>query len=344
MKRNYVKLVQLRVFVYVCPFRVYMHKNRFTFEFEMKKRLSQSFQKDLFSNQFENFESNITKEFYKHSKQILPASDCGTQWLVNQSRKNYKPKKISPSFVTTYLNKYLSKDPRERKLLWQLFQLISFIHNSKEIHKISKKKILLSGTWYYEITFYMQDFLQFIGVKRNTYQVKKIKSFFVNFYELQKSLPVLTQISENCFRSFIPFPSFEMKQKGKYHTWEISFAMSETFYLYDYPFIFPVEFAKFDGKYDEAIKTELLHTISAKTLKKCLKITDFLNKFNPSNGKKTKIINRLVILFDLLVKKKVIESKFVFKKENGEELRTSKLTEKHFNKWSSLTFFEKTRF
>jgi hypothetical protein len=101
-----------------------------------------------------------------------------------------------PALVTTYLQSTLSNNMDEREILWQLFQFITFLQTLPNL-----KVIELSGQRYYEINFQVPQFLDFIGVSNNHYQLKKLKVFLEILRDLQKNQPIMYQISDQEFRS-----------------------------------------------------------------------------------------------------------------------------------------------
>lgn len=207
-------------------YRIYTPSKERTikFELELKGLIANSFQNDLFSNRLEDFEEKVSNLFYKHSKKMLPIGDSYTDWLLKHSRKTQKEKNRNTALVTTYLESTLSKNESERERLWKLFQLLTFVHNLKSSQKVRK---VLSHQVYYEISFQLQEFLEFTGVKRNQYQLKKAKAFLETFYNFQKIQGVINQISETSFRSFVAFPALSIRKKGKSNVWTVSFSMAD---------------------------------------------------------------------------------------------------------------------
>jgi hypothetical protein len=174
-------------------YQIYTLKKETTlkFEFEIKGTTAKSFQDDLFSNRLEDFEQKVSDLFYKHSKGLLPVENSYTDWLLVHYRKTRKRKDRNIGLVTTYLESTLSKNQSDRERLWKLFQLLTFIHNLKDSQKVRK---VLRHQVYYEISFQLQDFVQFTGVKKNQYQLKKAKAFLETFYNFQKTQGVINQI------------------------------------------------------------------------------------------------------------------------------------------------------
>jgi hypothetical protein len=193
-------------------YRIYATKEGLRFEFEIKGTIAKSFQEDLFLNRLEDFEERVSEHFYKHSKRLLPINQSFTDWLVIHGRKSRILKNSNTCLVTTYLESTLSKNPSHRDWLWKFFQLLSFIHNLKNVQRVKK---VLSDQVYYEINFPLQEFVESTGVKTNKYQLKKAKDFLEIFYDLQKNQGVITQISETSFRSFVAFPARSIKKKEK---------------------------------------------------------------------------------------------------------------------------------
>jgi hypothetical protein len=319
-------------------YRIYSTKDGLKFEFEIKGRTVKSFQEDLFYNRLEDFEKNVSEHFYEYSKRLLPATNSYTDWLIIYRRKVKKETNPKTALVTTYLKSSLSKNQSERDALWKFFQLVTFIGSLKDAQKTKK---ILSHQVYYEINFQLQEFVQFTGVRTNMYQLKKAKEFLEIFYNLQKNQGVINQISETSFRSFVAFPALSLRKIGKAHKWTVSFSMAEEFYFYRYPFIFPIEFTKFQGKHDMQIKVELVHAMSRINLKKRLDVEDFLAQFLVSNSVKATIKEKILYLFNLLQKEKCIESEFVIIDKFGSTISVAKLSISLLTKARYLYFFER---
>lgn len=117
--------------------------------------------------------------------------------------------------------------------------------------------------------------------------------------------------------------------------------MAEEFYYYPYPFFFPKEFLKFEGKYDREIKTEFLHAMSTVSLRKKLDLENLLGRFSVSNLRKTEIKKRILFLLDLLQKENCIESQFELIEKSETLQNQTELNLTLLSQTRSLYFFEK---
>jgi hypothetical protein len=318
-------------------YRIYKEKkkNSIKFEFEMKGKLVRKYQSDLFSGRFQNFEEAISLEFYKYSKRVLPLTHSYTDWLLIYSRKNRENTRICA--VTTYLHENISHSTNERDCLWKFFQLLTFIRSLDDSKKVKK---ILSQQRYYDITFSLKEFVEFNGLKSSQYQIKKAKIFLELLYDLQKNQGLITQISENNFRSFAVFPALCIYKTGKFNSWFVSFSMAFEFYYYRYPILLPLEFLRFSDKYDREIKSELLDSMSKVSLKKRLNVEKFLDRFAVSNSLKRKIKEKIILLFELLRNKKYIKSQFILVDKSGKEKISSNLSTGLISQTRYLDFFE----
>lgn len=89
-------------------------------------------------------------------------------------RKSRERPNSTTALVITYLKSTLSQNLKDRETLWQFFQLLSFIHNLKDSQKVKK---ILSHQVYYDITFQLQEFVEFISVKKNNINSKRQRIF-----------------------------------------------------------------------------------------------------------------------------------------------------------------------
>ena len=200
---------------------------------------------------------------------------------------------------------------------------------------------VLSKQVYYDISFKLQEFMKFKNVKLNQYQVNKIKPFWNILKDLQENQILIKQISDTSFRHFVPFPVIDIRKEGKSNFWTVSFSMAEEFYFYRYPFLFPIEFAKFDDKYDREIKMELLHVMSVVSLEKKLEVDNLLTRFVVPNARKVLIKQRILQIFELLQKNKCIESDFIVVSKLGKTKNYTELSIALLTKTRDLYFFEK---
>jgi hypothetical protein len=318
-------------------YRIYTTIAGMKFEFEMKGKTAKKFQAALFYGRLEEFEHEVSDDFYKHSKRILPLTHCYTDWLLIHSRRT-KKNNASNTLVTTYLKTSVYENITDRETLWHLFQLLSFI---KILTKKQKTKKILGHQIYYDINFQLQEFVEFTGVKTNQYQLKKSKDFLNALYDLHKSKDLISRMSETSFRSAVIFPTMCIEKKGKNNFWMVSISIAEQLYNYRYPFFLPLEFIKSENKYDRLIKIEVLHSMSTVSLKKRLDIGNFVASFSVSNALKTKIKKRIVFLIELLEKKNSIESRFILMDKLGETTHSNKLNVSSLARTSFIYFFEK---
>lgn len=321
-------------------YRIYETDMGLKFEFEIKGILAKSFQDYLFLNQLETFEKEVIKEFYKHSRLILPLTESYTDWLIAYLRKTRKRENRSLALVSTYLKSTLSENADERANLFKLFQFLSFVNSLKEDQRVKKN---LSSQIYYQIDFRLQEFIDFLGLKNSYYQIKKTKDFFDLFYDLQRQQKIMNQIDENGFRSYVLFPVLSIEKSGKSNCWTISISIAEQLFFYLYPYLLPLEFVRVQNKLDSEVKKELWHVMSNVSAKKNLALRDFLSRFAVSNSMRTQIKKKIIELLELLERENCINSEFRLMEDNedsGKKILLKDLNVGVLKKIEYIQFFE----
>lgn len=119
------------------------------------------------------------------------------------------------TFVTTYLESHLSSKAEDRENLWQLFQLLSFLQsfrnfeNSPNVKKIEGKQI------YYEITFQLHEFVEFLGGKAKSLSTKKGQNSFNDFLQFSKDSKSDNASCRNFVPKFCGFSLLRGRKDGK---------------------------------------------------------------------------------------------------------------------------------
>jgi hypothetical protein len=106
------------------------------------------------------------------------------------------------------------------------------------------------------------------GCRPNQYQVKQSKAFFEIFLNIQKEQGIVNQ-----FEKDISVPLWLFGFLNKTFTQErlVRFvSMAEDFFLYKYPFHFPMEFLSSQNKYDKQIKIHIVYAMSTRYSKRDL--------------------------------------------------------------------------
>ena len=291
-------------------FRVYKRPNgkSIRFELEMKFNIAKNFQFFLFTGQFE-----IEKS-------------CYTDWVLENFRKLRILRMPENVLVSTYLTNKLWNTVEEKELLYKLFQLLSYIRHLE-----------YSFSWivdqeYRVVSFKLRDFLEFIDSKNNHYQVIKFGKF-LNF--LQSLPPMLSVISEDCFKSTNIFPYIKVFKKK---SWNVQLAIAEELYDYRYPFYFPKYFLNSKNKYASQAKISFWIAFSVKRVNKILNVEEFFAQFKVSNSNLGEVKKALIETFLLAKDSKMIEDEFVVILKTEKKKMVRKLTTNLISR-TKLIFF-----
>jgi DNA relaxase NicK len=301
------------------------------FELELKNQLIKSFQKLLFKNHIEEFESRLVEHFYKYSKKSFVLDTCYTDWLQIGLRKIVSTKKKSETNFNFLVSSYLRKDCLDSFVQKKQLSFIRSLEYSKQF---------IDDQVYYLMEFAVMDFISFRGGKaKSTYQRTKALEFLTSLQDIK---PLIQKFSNNEFRRSVMFPYLKLTKQNR--QWTIIMTIGEEFYFYQYPFFFPNSFLIYKNKYDLEIKLELIESFSQVELEKKLMVKEFLNQFCVSNKDLTKIKKQLIDSVSELKDSGLIENEFSLTFKNGSLNETKKIEDLSpglLSKSESLSFWEK---
>ena len=89
------------------------------------------------------------------------------------------------------------------------------------------------------------------------------------------------------------------------------------------------------------IKLLFIENDSSSAVEKRMPIKTFLSQFHRSNQKIAKIKKEILIIFNDLQKKDLIDSRFKLISETGKEDKLTKLSTSSFTKYDTICFYEK---
>lgn len=304
-------------------FRVYKKQNarEIRFELEIKKLIAKKYQFYLFSNQFEKFESILSKHFYRQAVKILVINSSYTDWLLHNFRKGKNlPAKKSftdslDSLVTSYFSNKSLNDLEKEEILYRLLQLLNYIRTlQNSIESIDNQN-------YRMVSFTVNSFLEFTGQhKTNKYQIRKILNFLQS---IQKSNLLIEHFLDSAYQSAVAFPYFKITKERR---WYVKLAIAEELYFYNYPFNFPKTFLTYKNIYDLRVKLLVIKSFAITDVQKLLPIEDFLLQFNVPNSNITKLKKYILDLIHQLRDSNLIESKYIILTKENKILIVEKLT------------------
>lgn len=148
-------------------YRVYQTDQGLKFELELKNQLLKSFQKLLIDNRIQQFEHELSKQFYYHSFGSLNLNSSYTDWLLHWYRKLSDTPNLK-GFITTYLNKKSSILSNNKELIFNFLWILSYIKNHgnrKQTFEIEDEQ-----QTFHVVTFRPIDFLRYIKVNEKNHR------------------------------------------------------------------------------------------------------------------------------------------------------------------------------
>jgi len=326
--------------------RIYQKRNGLEFELEIKKQETKKLQNFLFSNQLEKFENNSIRCYYEYLWNYLIFENPFTEWLVVGGRKLRMNPFFSNSLALSYLKPKLARD------IYQSFdkkpetlcfiQLLSFLDQRKD-----KIQILERSLGFVKIHFQAEDFFNFLRISLDKFDARKLAKIITIMHRQSPQVTVFSETPvEKKFqsKSMLVNVEFTKIQKGPF-IGEI--IVAEEVYQYKYPYYLP-ESILFLPTYNDyyrnfmvKIKLLFIESYSSSAVEKRMQIKAFLSQFRRSNQKIAKIKKEILIIFNDLQKKDLIDSRFKLVSETGKEDKLTKLSTANFTKCDVICFYEK---
>ena len=234
------------------------------------------------------------------------------------------------SYLTTSFKNRVGNKLENQEFVYKIFQLLGYLK------KVDSFSSFLLDQNYQIISFKFKDFLTFIGENDNHYQVTKLGGFFRS---LQTLPPMLSAVSNSCFKSINIFPYVKVFKK---RSWYVQFAIAEEVYNYNYnyPFYFPQEFLNCQDKYRRQVQVEFFFAFSVKEIEKVFDVEEFFSQFTISNSNLRKVGSYLSETFVLAQKNKMIENELVLVLKTNKEKKTTKLTPNLISRSKLINFKE----
>ena len=296
--------------------RIYQQNNSLKFEYEMKGRFLQKFHKLLVSNNFEEIESKLTKQFLFYFGKLLPLQHSYLDWLVLQLRPIRKQKTFQLGLQSDYIK---SESSINSETLIQFIQFLNYAQNLdytiQNLDEISYRKV----------TFIIRDFITYQNPtisSKNRYQFQKTKDFF---QRLQTGV-LITSFTNNTFQSLIGIPrvTFERSLKLKYLICNV-WLLDDLFY-YQYPFYIPNFFHQKLSKDQFRVRFKFYQIFSSINIEKEFFVQLFLDSYpvKISNQQKKIIKQEFVELIHLMQDFKLIDNHYKIM-SNGHYYSTDRL-------------------
>lgn len=325
-------------------YRVYQTDQGLKFELELKNQLLKSFQKLLIDNRIQQFEHQLSKQFYSHSFGSLNLNSSYTDWLLHWYRKLSDTPNLN-GFLTTYFNKESSTLSNNKELIFNFLRILSYIKNHgnrKQTFEIEDEQ-----QTFHVVTFRLIDFLRYMKVNEKNHRqrinmVEIFKQFeYLHDFKLQTfrttlddSLILNDNSNEAEFTSVVMIPYLKIKKKR--NVWNVTLLVANQFYEYNFPFQFTDYFIHWETTHQFEVKTQIIQLIAQTTFKKKLDVEEFLKPFDKvSNAKKTRVKKIFIEGIEQEIQNRSIQSKFhIVQKDNSvkyiNQLRPINLTKSKY--------------
>lgn len=325
-------------------YRVYETDIGLKFEFEFKP--SKLLQKLLMDNRTQQFEHQVTKQYYSYSFRSVNLNSPYTDWLLHWYRK-WSQKSNFNGFITTYFKQESSTN---KEIIFNFLRTLSYIqrHGNKQ----QKFEIDDDKQTFYVVTFRLIDFLRYIKVneKNHRQRIRMIEIFkhfqYLHDFKLQtfqatldNNLSLNNNSNDPEFTSVVLIPYFKIKKKR--NVWNVTLLVANQFYDYKFPFQFNDYFNHWKNTHQFEIKTQVIQLLAQPTVKKKLDIEKFMKPFEKiSNSRKTTVKRILIEGIEQEIQNKSIQSKFHIVQKDNSVKYVNQLKPINITKGKFIYFYE----
>lgn len=258
----------------------------FTETLAIKFYKNKSYTSYLIDNDFEFFESDLTKKYIQCSSKVISLKSKYSSWLVEKLR--YFRKIYSSSFIlkTDYLEREHIRTLQDERDIMQFIIFLAYIR------EIEYKSEYLGDTPYRCIIFKVSDLLKFQNETYSYYKLKKLKEFLES---LQTNF-IIQKFRGTYFQSLVSVPKVEIfKEKRSVMTkiWIV-----DELFFYQYPFSFPYFKIKSLGKHEFTVLSFMLTTFTSSiSIAKNYDINEFLQSYSTLSNKDTRLMKEYFIKY-----------------------------------------------
>lgn len=256
-------------------YRIYTNQknNLLRFEAEMKGDLIKDFQDLLIVSSFDEhqFESKIAYQFFKYSFELFNSLNQPSHidWLATRIRPYQYRNAFSLELAihSDYLNQMDYKLLKEKQHLITLLRLLAYVKKLKYTNKRLTSE-------FRQYRFPLRDFLNYNNLNTNSYQVKKLKTFF----DLLKTNFVIESFSNSYYRMLVTVPEV-LVYKSEQNILMVEIWIAEELFDYLHPFLFSDVFQQKLNKHQFQVLFEIIQTYSSIHLRKEFNIAQFLDNY-----------------------------------------------------------------
>jgi len=256
-------------------YRIYTNQknNLLRFEAEMKGDLIKDFQDLLITSSFEEheFESKIAYQFFKYSFEIFISLNQSSHidWIADRIR-HYQSRNVlslESAIHSDYLNQMDYKLLKEKQHLITLLRLLAYLKKFQYTTKTLRSE-------YRKYRFPLRGFLNYNNIAPNSYQFKKLKTFF----DLIKNNFVVESFSDKHYRMLVTIPDV-LVYKSEQNILMVEIWIAEELFHYLHPFLFSDIFQQNLTKHQFEVLFEIIKTYCSIHLRKEFNIKQFLDNY-----------------------------------------------------------------
>lgn len=256
-------------------YRIYTNQknNLLRFEAEMKGDLIKDFQDLLIVSSFDEhqFESKIAYQFFKYSFELFNSLNQPSHidWLATRIRPYQYRNLFSLELAihSDYLNQIDYKLLKEKQHLITLLRLLTYVKKLKYTNKRLTSE-------FRQYRFPLRDFLNYNNLNTNSYQVKKLKTFF----DLLKTNFVIESFSNSYYRMLVTVPEV-LVYKSEQNILMVEIWIAEELFDYLHPFLFSDVFQQKLNKHQFQVLFEIIQTYGSIHIRKEFNIAQFLDNY-----------------------------------------------------------------
>ena len=303
------------------------------FEIEIRRRLIADYKPHFLSNNFEQIEDSLTREFLNYFWKLLPLENKYLDWLLEKVRPiaNNAKSLIISNIYTDYMT---YQKPRVSALTIKNFiMFLKFIAFTKKLDYQIRKFDSIS---YRVIIFRVKDFSDqcdsLFKSSDNSYKVKQVKKFL---RQLQQNVFVET-FNDSKYMHSQHQTIVEMDSLAGIHRVTIfkptaskyllaRVVMMDDLFYYLYPFRLPDLFQGNLNKHERLVRVEFIKTFSSKGIEKSFHFREFFHTYKISNQKIKEIKQIFIDLIRIFQQQQLIEQQLLLL-PNRSRINISQLT------------------
>ena len=292
------------------------------FEMEIRRTLIADYKPDFLSNNFEQIEDSLTREFLNYFWKLLPLENQYADWLLKKVRPiaNYARSSIVPCIYTDYMT--YQKPIVSALTIKNFIMFLKFIAFTKKLDYDIRK---FDSIPYRIIIFRVKDFSDechsLFKSSNNFYKIDQVKKFlrqlqqniFVEIFNDSNSMRILASqhqtIVEMDSLAGIHRVTVFKQPRSKYLLARV--VMMDDLFYYLYPFRLPDLFQGNLTKHERLVRVEFIKTFSSKDVEKSFHLREFFHTYKISNQKIKEIKQIFIDVIRIFQQHQLIEEQLL---------------------------------